>query len=278
VVTEFEVALPGGGGTLHAYDTGGADRLPVFWHHGTPNIGAPPAPLFGESERLGLRWVSYDRPGYGGSTRRPGRDIASAATYVSLVADALGIERFALFGHSGGGSHALGCAAALGDRVTGVVSGAALAPRHADGLDWFGGMVPSGVAALNAATEGLAAKERYESSGVEYDPEFTERDLAALAGDWAWFGDVVGPAVAGGPGGQVDDDIAYVRPWGVEPVDITAPVLVLHGGRDGVVPAAHGRWLAERIPDAELRLPPEDGHISVLTEAGPALAWLRDRA
>jgi pimeloyl-ACP methyl ester carboxylesterase len=169
VVTEFELALPDGG-TLHAYDTGGADRMPVFWHHGTPNIGAPPAPLFAESQRLGLRWLSYDRPGYGGSTRRPGRDIASAATYVSLVADALGIERFALFGHSGGGTHALGCAAALGDRVTGVVSGAALAPRDADGLDWFAGMVPSGVAALNAAAEGLAAKERYESSGVEYDP------------------------------------------------------------------------------------------------------------
>ena len=64
--------------TLHIYQHG--DGLPVFWHHGTPNIGPPPAPLFPTSDRLGLRWVSYDRPGYGGSTPRPGRTVASAAT------------------------------------------------------------------------------------------------------------------------------------------------------------------------------------------------------
>jgi pimeloyl-ACP methyl ester carboxylesterase len=98
--------------------------------------------------------------------------------------------------------------------------------------------------------------------------------MAALAGEWSWFNDVVGPATAGGPGGQVDDDIAYVTPWGVDPGDIVAPVLLLHGDRDGIVPAAHGRWLAQRIPRAELRVLPEDGHISVLGSAGAALDWL----
>jgi pimeloyl-ACP methyl ester carboxylesterase len=85
------------GRTLHVYDRAadGAGPLPaVFWHHGTPNIGAPPAPLFAASDRLGIHWVSYDRPGYGGSTPCPGRDIGSAAAYASVIADALGIERF----------------------------------------------------------------------------------------------------------------------------------------------------------------------------------------
>jgi len=270
------------GRTLHVYDSlpgyDGGDRLAVLWHHGTPNIGTPPRPLFADSDRLGLRWVSYDRPGYGGSTRRPGRDIASAGEYGAVVADALGIDRFAVVGHSGGGSHALGCAAALGDRVLAVVSAAGLAPRDADGLDWYGGMVASGVAALTAAERGLSAKEEFESSGVEYDPEFTDRDMAALGGEWSWFNEIVGPAVAGGPGGQVDDDIAYVMPWGVDPADVAAPVLLLHGGRDGIVPATHSRWLADRIPRAELRLSQEDGHISVLGSAAAALDWLRASA
>lgn len=105
MVTETGLELPGGR-TLHVYDTagdGGEDRLTVFWHHGTPNLGPPPEPLFPAADRLGIRWVSYDRPGYGGSTPRPGRDLASAANDVAGIGDALGIGRFA--GHSGGSNH-----------------------------------------------------------------------------------------------------------------------------------------------------------------------------
>ncbi|PWR17227.1 alpha/beta hydrolase [Micromonospora sicca] len=277
MVTELDLRLADGR-TLHAYDTGGEDRLAVVWHHGTPNLGAPPAPLFAAADRLGIRWISHDRPGYGGSTPLPDRDVASAATDVAAVADALGVDRFAVLGHSGGGPHALACGALLPDRVLAVVSSAGLGPYGADGLDWFAGMVPSGVASLRAAAAGRAAKEKFEASGVEYDPAFTPPDLAALAGEWSWFDSVVGPAIQAGPGGLIDDDLAYVSPWGFDPARITAPVLLLHGGRDGVVPAAHGEWLARICPGAELRRYPEDGHISVLTHAESALEWLRGRA
>jgi pimeloyl-ACP methyl ester carboxylesterase len=276
VVTGFDLHLSDGR-TLHAHDThpGANDRVVVCWHHGTPNIGSPPEPLFAAADRLGLRWVSYDRPGYGGSTPLLGRDIASAAADTAAVADALGIERLAVMGHSGGGPHAIACGALLGDRVMAVVSTAGLAPFEADGLDWFAGMTASGVASLRAAVEGRAAKERFEASGVEYDPEFTPADLAVLEGAWSWLGDVVGPAVAAGPGGLIDDDLAYVAPWGCEPGDVVAPVLVLHGGRDRIVPCSHGEWLAHRCPTAVLRLSPEDGHLSILTSATAALEWLR---
>ena len=279
-VTETDVEL-GDGRTLHVYDTGadGADgRLAVFWHHGTPNIGAPPEPLFAAAARLGIRWVSYDRPGYGGSTPYPGRDVASAADYVSGIADALGIDRFAVVGHSGGGSHALACGALLPERVVGVVSVAGLAPFGAEGLDWFAGMAPSGAASLRAAAEGRAAKERYEASAGEQDPGFIPEDHDALSGAWSWLGDVVGPAVEGGPGGLIDDDLAYVAPWGFEPARVTAPTLFLHGGRDRVVPASHGEWLARRCPSAALRLLPDDGHISVLGFGEAAMDWLQERA
>jgi pimeloyl-ACP methyl ester carboxylesterase len=268
------------GRTLHVYDTGAAraaERLAVVWHHGTPNIGMPPEPLFPAARRLGIRWVSYDRPGYGGSTRLPGRNMASAASDSSSVADALGIDRFAVMGHSGGGSHAVACAAVLPERVLGLVSVAGLAPFGAGGLDWFAGMAASGEASLRAAAAGPAAKEKHEASGAEYDPEFTPADEAALSGDWSWFGKVVGAAVEGGPGGLIDDDLAYVAPWGCDPAQAIAPGLFLHGGRDRVVPSAHGEWLARRYPSAELRLSPDDGHISILNSATAAMDWLREQ-
>jgi pimeloyl-ACP methyl ester carboxylesterase len=281
VVREIDLGL-GDGRTLHVYDTGADDadgRLAVFWHHGTPNIGAPPEPLFAASARLGIRWVSYDRPGYGGSSPYRDRDVASAADYVSCVADALGIDRFAVMGSSGGGPHALACGALLPERVLGVVSVAGLAPFDAEGLDWFAGMSDSSVASLRAAAEGRAAKERYEASGAEYDPEmFTPEDHAALSGAWSWVLDVVNPAVAAGPGGLIDDDLAFVAPWGFDPARVVAPTLFLHGGRDRVVPSSHGEWLARRCPSAELWLRPDEGHISVLNQSAAAMEWLREQA
>ena len=281
MIHEFDLELAGGR-TLHVYDTGGAangdERLAVFWHHGTPNIGAPPAPLFPPADRLGIRWVSFDRPGYGGSTTCPNRDMALVAADVGKVADALGIDRFAVMGHSGGGSFALACGALLPERVCGVVSVAGVAPFDAAWLDWFAGMVVSGVASLRAAAAGRAAKEQYEAS-ADYDPEmFTPADHAALAGEWAWLGSVVEPALAAGPGGLIDDDLSYVAPWGCDPSEVTAPTLLLHGERDRVVPSAHSAWLARRCPAAELRLFPDDGHISVLTRTAAALDWLRAHA
>jgi len=281
VVTETDLEL-GYGRTLHVYDTGAdeaAGQLAVFWHHGTPNIGAPPEPLFAAADRLGVRWVSYDRPGYGRSSPYRDRDVASAAADVSSIADALGIDRFAVMGHSGGGPHALACGALLPERVRGVVVVAGLAPFGVEGLHWFAGMAPSGAASLRAAAGGREAKERYEESADEdADPGFIPADLAALEGEWSWFISVVRPAIENGPGGLIDDDLAVVAPWGFDPARVVAPILFLHGGRDRVVPSSHSEWLARRCLSAELWLRPDDGHISVLASGAAAMEWLREHA
>ena len=279
-MNESDLTLPDGR-TVHVYDTGDVGGLVVFWHHGTPNIGTPPKPLFGAGARLGVRWVGYDRPGYGGSTPNPGRDVASAASDAAAVVDALGIDRFTVMGSSGGGPHALACAALLGDRVVAAVSAAGLAPFalvDADGLDWFAGMSDSSMATLGAAVKGRAEKERFEASGDKPEMALEPADLAALSGEWGWFGEVVGPAMAAGPGPVIDDDLANVGPWGFDPAAITAPVLFLHGGEDRVVPSAHGAWLANRCPNSELRISAGDGHISVLSAGPAALTWLAEHS
>ncbi len=268
------------GRTLHVYDVGARDSgsLAVVWHHGTPNTGAPPEPLFAAADRLGIRWVSYDRPGYGGSTPHHGRNLASGAADVATITTALDINRFATVGHSGGGPHALACGALLPERVLGVVSLAGLAPFSADRLDWFAGMAASGVASLQAATRGRAAKALYEASGVEYHPEFIPADLIALSGEWSWLGEVVRRGMEAGTDGLIDDDIAYVSPWGCDPTQLLAPTLLLHGGRDRVVPSSHSEWLARNCPSAEMRLCADEGHVSILNSAAAALGWLRTLA
>lgn len=275
-VRQLDLALPDGR-TLHAYDSGPEDaRLAVLWHHGTPNIGAPPAPLFADARWLGIRWIAYDRPGYGGSTRQVRRTIASAAADATAVADALGVDQFAVMGHSGGGPHALACAALLPDRVMAVVAAASLAPPEADGLDWFAGMAPAGEASLRAAARGREAKEAHEAQppDPEADIGFVPADLVALEGEWGWFTGIVRAALERGVDGLIDDDMAYVAPWGFDPAQVAAPTLLLHGAADRVVPSTHGRWLAGHIPSAELWLEPDEGHISVLGRGADALAWV----
>jgi pimeloyl-ACP methyl ester carboxylesterase len=264
------------GRMLHAYDAGTGD-LPVVWFHGTPNIGEPPRPLADAAEALGVRWIGYDRPGYGGSTPVPDRDIASAAADVAAVADALEIDRFAVVSHSGGGPRALACAALLPDRVLAVATLASLAPYDADDLDWFAGMDEDGASGLRAAAEGRDAKWAFLETS-DAPPAFTAADEDMFDGPWSWLIDVVRPALAAGPGPMVDDDLAYVRPWGFEPHQVTAPTLLVHGEDDLVVPSAHSAWLAGKVPRAELWLRPADGHISVLAHAEDALGWVAAEA
>ena len=262
------------GRLLRVHDTGGdsPNALTLLWHHGSPQTGALLDPLVEAAAARGIRLVSYGRPGYGGSSPHRGRAVASAASDVARIADALGLGRFAVMGASGGGPHALACAALLPDRILGAVSIAGLAP-FTESFDWYAGMVTDG--ALRAAAAGREARERHAATDEFDEDSFIAADWAALRGAWASLAADAGRAGAAGVDGLVDDDVAFAAPWGFEVSEIDVPVLIVHGGRDRVVPPSHAHWLVQHCPSSELWLRPRDGHVSIL-EAGPlAMDWLR---
>ena len=268
-MTGAEIAVHDGR-TLKAYDSGGGG-FTIVWHHGTPQTGVLIAPLLEEGARRGVRLVSYARPSYGGSEPNPGRDVASAARDVEQVADAFGLERFAVMGASGGAPHALACAALLGGRVSAVATLAGIAP-YTEAFDWFEGMVAP--QALKAAREGRDARVALPQ---EFDEDsFTARDWAVLEGRWAALGEDAGKAGAAGPEGAIDDDLAFASAWGFELESIAAPVLLAHGGGDRVIPLSHAQHMLRRLPNAELWLRPRDGHVSILDAVPLAMEWLRD--
>lgn len=250
-----------------------SEPISVLWHHGSPQTGALVEPLLVAAAARGIRLFSYGRPGYGGSSPRPGRNVASAAADVADIAEALGIDRFAVMGHSGGGPHALACAALLPGRVMGVVALSSLAPFGGDGLDWYRGMNADG-ASLRAAEAGREARAAYETTAAFDREMFTSRDWTALQGAWKSLGADAGKASAAGADGLIDDDCAYVAPWGFDVADITVPVLLVQGGEDRIVPPPHADWLLKHCKNAEVWIRPRDGHISVLDACAVGMDWL----
>ena len=265
------------GRTLELSDAGDPSGFPVVVQHGTPSSRL----LWSQHDALarsqGIRLIGYDRPGYGGSTRDEGRNVATCAADVNAIADALALERYATWGISGGGPHALACAALCDERLLAVGSLAAVAPYEADGLDWFAGMGEGNLDEFGKVLDGEAAvrpfleevrNEKLDAEGLIslLETLLGPEDLSVLTGDFAafmleWQKTGLEPGVEG----WLDDDLAFVTPWGFDLAAITRPVLLLHGADDRFVPVSHGHWLAARIPGVEARITEADGHLTLLT-------------
>lgn len=278
------LALPDGR-TLELTVTGsGADPVLAF-HHGTPGCGRPFGGLRDAAVARGWRLVTWSRPGYAGSTRLAGRSVADVAADYVAVLDHLGADRAHVAGWSGGGPHALACAALAPDRVAGTLVVAGVAPYPAEGrtgdLDWLDGMGGDNLAEFGAALSGEGALRAFLEQAAQGLRGLTgaqvtaalatlasERDVAALAEDPAFADDLATSFDVGtgaGVDGWLDDDLAFVTDWGFDLAGLPDGVHLWQGSADRMVPFAHGRWLAEHVLRARARLEPDEGHISLMT-------------
>jgi len=282
------VVKTGDGRRLSVEVTGDLDGSPVFLLHGTPGSRLGPRPRSQLLHRLGIRLISFDRPGYGGSDRLPGRRVVDAAMDVAAIADFYGHDEFAVVGRSGGGPHALACAAFLANRVSRAAVLVSLAPREADGLDWFGGMTDSNVDAYAGPAgrlDRVIARLTAIADSVRDDParllamlngEMTDDDRRVVADAGIRLGlmRAYAEAVRESPYGWIDDVSAFRAEWGFDPAAVSVPVLLWHGERDVFSPASHSRWLGARIPDAMVVVKSDAAHFDALSVLPDILQWL----
>jgi pimeloyl-ACP methyl ester carboxylesterase len=278
-VASFSLTLADGR-SLDVDVSGPEGGTPLVVHHGTPGERTQYPPFAEAAAARGLRYVSSSRPGYGGSSRRPGRTVADCAADTAAVLDHLGARRCYTVGASGGGPHALACAALLRDRVRACGTVAGVAPFDAAGLDFLDGMGRENHEEFGAALAGPARLQAYLEREARTFAEVTGEQLAAALGDLVAAVDVAAltgefaaylassfhGAVADGIWGWFDDDMAFTRPWGFGLDDVGVPVVVWQGGQDRMVPFAHGRWLVAHLPSARARLLPGEGHLSIAVE------------
>jgi len=277
------------GRSLEVHELGDRNGFPIVFHHGTPGSGT----LYARWETPGVRLIAYDRAGYGGSTRKQGRAVVDVVADVTALADALGLERFATWGLSGGGPHSLACAALCDERLVAAATLAGVGPWKVEGLDWLAGMgegnlkefdlVLAGEEALRPAIE----RERGELLGATPEqlrdamaPHLSPTDSEALtAGLAEYFHSNMTHALGDGADGWIDDNLAFVKPWGFELSAIGRPVLVVQGGDDLMVPRQHGEWLAANVPGAEARIDDAHGHLTLAEHLVPEVhAWLRSHS
>ncbi len=286
-----EVKVPDGR-ILSVESLGDPDGEPVFLLHGTPGSRKGPRPRGIVLYRLGIRLITYSRPGYPGSTRQFGRIVADAAQDVEAIADYFGIDQFSVVGRSGGAPHALACAALLNERVICTAALSSLAPCDAGGLDWIAGMAESNVQAYHDAEvdlEALIAALNDRAGHVRSNPEgllkllwpeLVGHDKRAI-GDMALrriIAQVHVEALHDTVDGWIDDVLAMSRPWKVPLADITTPVKLWSGIDDVFSPVSHTYWLEKHISTAEPEIENGAAHFRSVEVLPRILAWVAETA
>ncbi len=268
------------GRTLCAEVAGQRGGPAILIHQGMPNSRLLFEPWIEDAERRGVLLICYERPGYGDSTPHPGYRVADGATDTATVADALGLERFVVWGLSGGGPHVLACAALLPDRVAAAATIGSPAPFDAPGLDYFAGMGQENADDIKLElSDPVAARRKAEADREEMlamsdeDPGLGSETLVSNADGAVLAGPLgrhlhrcIQSGLATGIDGWWADGRATITPWGFDVAQIRVPFKVWHGAQDQFVPFRHGKWLAERIPGAESCLREQDGHLNVVAE------------
>lgn len=282
--------IPTEHGKLAVDIAGDRKGLPVFLFHGTPGSRSGPRPRPSVLYRRGICLVSYDRPGYGESTAQPGRTVADAAGDVRTIADELEIDKFAVVGRSGGGPHALACAALLNGRVTSAAALVSVAPPDVPGLDWMDGMGDGNVEAyglvgIDQVAYADALRQRAEEASAnpglfleKLRTEMTalDRQVTRDVGISRTLTATYAEALKHGPQGWLDDLMALRTNWAFGLDDVRCPVLLWHGERDNFSPVAHTYWLAKLLPQGNVKvnIDPGTAHFGAVKVLLDTFRWL----
>jgi pimeloyl-ACP methyl ester carboxylesterase len=280
------------GRILEVVVDGPDDGVPFVYQSGTPSAADRFQPMIDAASDRGLRTINYSRPGYGQSTPHVGRRVSDAPADVQAIVDFLEGGRFVTLGWSGGGPHALACAALLPERCAAAATLAGVAPYDADGLDWLDGMGEENVTEFAAALDGFdsisALLEGWAPGLASVSPEtlasslgdlVSDVDKAASTGEFAeYLANDFKHAVSSGVAGWRDDDLAFAAPWGFDLASIGVPVSIWQGGQDRMVPYAHGVWLAAHVSGARCHLYDEEGHLSLVAKLGAILDDVLEQA
>ena len=263
------------GRTLEVSTAGTPSETAVVFHHGTPGASSTWDAWLPEVAAQGGFAIAYSRPGYGNSSRHQGRTVLSNTTDIAEVLNHFGVKRTVSIGWSGGGPHCL--ADTTLPQSVAAISIAGVGAFGADDLNFLEGMGEENHVEFGAAVNGAAEIETWMQI---YSP-----DIAVVTADQIVeaFGGLIGDAdkkalnegAAEGTAasyrhslvrsyyGWMDDDLAFVQPWGFELGQISVPVELWQGNDDFMVPHAHGYWLESKIPTARLNFVPGEGHISL---------------
>jgi pimeloyl-ACP methyl ester carboxylesterase len=271
-----QLTLPDGR-KLDVYVSGPDGGMPLVFHMGTPGAAVPTRQLERAAHARDLRLVVTSRPGYGGSTRQPGRSVVDVVADTNSVLEWLNADRCVVAGWSGGGPHALACAARLDATVAALVI-AGVAPYGEPDLDFLAGMGQDNVEEFGAALRGeadirvfldairpdlahITAEQIAAGFGADLLPDV---DRAVLTDEFAEdLATMFREAVRVGVDGWLDDDLAFTRPWGFDLDEIGKPTAVWQGSEDRMVPFAHGEWFQKHLPQAAVHLEQGEGHLSI---------------
>ncbi len=248
----------------------------LVFFHGTPGSAVNDRSVLKPAHDRGMRVVAWSRPGYGDSTRQPGRKVVDVVSDTAEVLAGLRVDSCVVGGGSSGGPHSLACAARL-DAASAALVVASHGPYEAEGLDFLAGMGEDNVAEYSAALNGEESlrlyleAEREQLLDVTVDqlmqafssmlPDVDRSALTDEFGEDAIAG--IQEALRNGVDGWLDDDLAFVSPWGFELDEIAIPTMIWHGSEDLFNPFSHGRWLADNIPRAAAHLYAGEGHLSL---------------
>jgi len=274
---------------LTVEDVGPPSGYPVLVPNGGGCRHISPA-LVREAHASGFRLINYDRPGYGGSTRMPGRALADCAADVSAILADLAIERVAVWGFSGGGPYALATAALLPGMVSAACVFAPLGPHGVDGFDFLDGMDESYHEEVRVFFDDRqAARAKFRTEAMEmFDRLSVPDNWLAMWGDRGLKDEAHGQEAAdylasgfrdgwtNGDVGWWDDWSAFLSPWGFDLSDVRAQVSLWHGLADTRCPLAHSRWLADQLPNVVAHYPEHEDHTNIEdNNRGAALTWIR---